>query len=155
MTDRDIAKLHGVHGSLAARIEQIFDAMRVLGFEMMVTDTGGVRTTEQQQALYAKGRTAPGPKVTNADGLIKKSNHQPHADGLGHAVDMTFMDQHGTPLDFADDTPSWDERKFPFLLYGHMAKALGAKWGGDWGSLHDLPHVELPDGVPGTGASHA
>ena len=130
MTDRDIAKLHGVHGSLAARIEQILDAMRVLGFEMMVTD--GVRTQAQQQVLYAKGRAAPGPRVTNADGVRVRSNHQTHADGLGHAVDCCFV---------VDGRPSWDDA-LPWELYGEAAKALGLRWGGDW-KTPDRPHVEM------------
>ena len=37
----------------------IMDAMQILGFLMLVTD--GVRTVEQQQALYAKGNKAELP----------------------------------------------------------------------------------------------
>lgn len=33
----------------------------------------GLRTTAQQQAAYAEGRTAPGRVVTNADGVHHKS----------------------------------------------------------------------------------
>ena len=132
MTDR----LLGVHPVLARRVGSILEAMTVLGFPMMVTD--GVRTTEQQQALYAKGRTAPGKRVTNVDGLVKKSNHQPKDDGFGYAVDCCFLDERGKP--------SWAE-SHPWKLYGEMAKALGLVWGGDWRSLVDKPHVELPKGT--------
>jgi len=126
-------KLAGVHPKLAARARQIQMTMTGLGFVMIVTD--GVRTVEEQQKLYAQGRTAPGKIVTNADGVRNKSNHQVKADGFGHAVDMTFLDRNGRP--------SWDE-SYPWALYGELAKALGLKWGGDWTSP-DRPHIELPE----------
>lgn len=124
-------KLAGVHPDLAAAVEKILKAMDILGFPMMITD--GVRTTEQQQALYAQGRTKPGNIVTNADGINKLSNHQVHDDNLGHAVDCCFV---------VDGKPSWDLRN-PWQLYGRMAVTLGLVWGGSWISIHDLPHVEL------------
>jgi hypothetical protein len=45
----------------------------------------------QQQALYAQGRYKPGKIVTNCDGLIKVSNHQPKDDGYGYAVDVAWV----------------------------------------------------------------
>jgi len=125
-------KLSGVHPMLAIKANTIQMAMTNLGFPMIVTD--GLRTQAEQQKLYAQGRTAPGPIVTKADGVTKRSNHQTHDDGLGHAVDMTFLDRNGRP--------TWDESS-PWRLYGEMAKALGLKWGGDWPDP-DRPHVELP-----------
>ena len=40
------------------------------------TVVSGNRTTEEQQALYAKGRTSPGGIVTHCDGVRNKSKHQ-------------------------------------------------------------------------------
>lgn len=125
-------RLDGVHPHLVDRVTRMLHAMAELGFPMMVTD--GVRTQAQQQALYAQGRTAPGKIVTNADGMTRKSNHQPKADGFGHAVDCCFL---------VDGKPSWDAT-LPWFLYGAMAKALGLTWGGDWKSIIDKPHIELP-----------
>lgn len=139
-----VEKLNGVHPRLIEIVKAIVYAMNELGYHMIVTD--GVRTVAQQQALYAKGRTVPGSIVTNADGVVKKSNHQSHSDGFGHAVDMCFMDDNGTPDVPSDDKPSWSE-KYPWRLYGEMAKAKGCTWGGDWKSIHDLPHIEWPDGA--------
>lgn len=125
-------KLTGLHPDLQSKLDKILAAMRLLGFELVVTQ--GVRTTAQQQALYAQGRTAPGKVVTNADGVKNKSNHQLKADGYGHAVDVAFR---------VNGKISWDE-KLPWKLYGEMAKSLGLVWGGDWVSIKDKPHVELP-----------
>jgi peptidoglycan LD-endopeptidase CwlK len=131
MTDRDRKKLSGVHPELAARIERVLAALDAYGHPMMITD--GVRTAAQQKALYAKGRTAPGRIVTNADGVLKKSNHQPKDDGLGHAVDCCFV---------VDGKPSWDGR-LPWRVYGALVQGLDLTWGGAWKSFADLPHAEL------------
>ena len=124
-------KTIGLHPDLKEEIGRILNALWVLGFKCIITD--GVRTAEQQQLLYAKGRTAPGSIVTHADGIIKKSNHQPKADGFGHAVDCCFI------IDGKVSYPSNLMR-----VYGEMGKALGLVWGGDWKSLVDQPHLELP-----------
>lgn len=124
-------KLVGVHPRLISAVVKIQDAMKALGFAMVATD--GVRTQTEQAALYAQGRTAPGHIVTNADGLLKKSNHQPRDDGYGHAVDLAFV---------VDGKPTWD-LKLPWSLYGEMVKSQGLTWGGDW-HMRDCPHAELP-----------
>ncbi len=131
-------KLLGVHPVLIAKVQAIIAAMGELGFVMLVTD--GVRTVQDQQRLFAQGRTAPGRIVTQADGVENRSNHQPHADGLGHAVDMTFVGPGGHPI--------WDDLS-PWNLYGEMCKALGLRWGGDdpafiAAHMIDRPHLELP-----------
>ncbi len=131
-------KLAGVHPSLVRRVEHILAAMQQRGTPMMVTD--GVRTAAQQRALYQKGRITAGPRVTNADGYVKRSNHQerlapsPYA-GYGCAVDCCFVTPAGLP--------SWDP-SWPWRDYGAFARALGLVWGGDWSSLVDRPHIELP-----------
>jgi len=132
MRPQDYIKLAGCHPTLLADIEKIIGALAVLGFTMIVTD--GVRTVAQQQALFAKGRTAPGPIVTYKDGIIHRSNHQTHSDGFGHAVDCCFL---------VDGHASWDLR-LPWKVYGACGEALGLTWGGNWVSLHDFPHLELP-----------
>lgn len=123
-------RLQGVHPTLVEKAWRIFAAMDALGKAVFITQ--GVRTTEEQQALYAQGRTAPGQIVTNCDGVNKKSNHQLKDDGYGHAVDFAF----------ADDDPF--SSKHPWTLLGSCAEVLGLYWGGRWSSIRDLPHVELP-----------
>jgi peptidoglycan L-alanyl-D-glutamate endopeptidase CwlK len=119
-------KLLGVHPVLALKVRRILDAMRALGFEMIVTD--GVRTTQEQQALWRRGRTEPGKKVTNADGVTTISKHQTR-----RAVDCCFL---------VNGVASWAESN-PWALYGAMARAIGLTWGGDFTSIKDRPHVEL------------
>jgi peptidoglycan LD-endopeptidase CwlK len=129
----EIRKLAGVHPTLVEKVTRILYALAELGHPMLVTD--GLRTDAEQVALYAKGRTAPGPKVTNADGVRRRSNHQAKADGHGYAVDCCFL---------VDGNPSWDDAH-PWRLYGEAAKALGLRWGGEFVGLVDRPHIELPE----------
>lgn len=126
-----LTSLEQLHPTLKDAIPRILAAMSALGHPMIVTGT--VRTVDEQKALFAKGRTAPGSIVTNCDGIVKKSNHQLAPDGFGHAVDCTFV---------KDGKPSWDNAH-PWKAYGECAKALGLKWGGDFHSITDRPHIEL------------
>lgn len=130
LSERDLTRLTGVHPDLIARLDAIFGAVAAAGFAMFVVM--GVRTVAEQQALYAKGRTAPGPIVTMKDGVVHRSNHQPHADGLGHAVDCAFLN---VPDPFAQTLP-WEQ-------YGLQVEAQGLTWGGRWTHPHDSPHAEL------------
>lgn len=127
-----MSKFDGVHPVLVDKASRILHAMAEIGHPMMVTD--GLRTLEEQQNLYLQGRTRPGPIVTKADGTNKKSNHQAREDGYGHALDLAFL---------VDGKPSWSELH-PWRLYGEMAKALGLRWGGDFETINDRPHIELP-----------
>jgi len=89
----------------------------------------GTRTYAEQDALYAKGRTAPGFKVTNA--RAGYSNHN-----FGVAFDVGIFNG----SDYLEDSP----------LYRKLApvgKALRLSWGGDWKSIKDEPHYEYPTGL--------
>lgn len=121
--------LDGVHPDLVTKIGKVLAAMSALGHPMRVVQ--GLRTTAQQQALYAQGRTTPGKVVTKADGVKNRSNHQAHADGLGHAVDLAFAG----PDPFAES--------HPWSCYGACVQAVGLSWGGSW-PTPDRPHAELP-----------
>lgn len=140
MTDRDHARLAGVHPVLRLKVTQILMAMDVLGFPMFVV--AGARSLAEQQALYAQGRTTPGHKVTNADGVKHKSNHQAGPDGLGYAVDCAFRDDPQTAR-----IETWEAGQ-PWELYGLMGEKLGLVWGGRWPRLMDRPHLELPQDGP-------
>ena len=86
--------------------------------------TSGNRTKEEQRALYAKGRTAPGPKVT----WTLNSRHIG-----GRAIDLTFF--HGK-------NPVWESKHYDRA--GQIGRELGLVWGGDWKRTKDRPHFELP-----------
>lgn len=89
-----------------------------------------VRTKSEQDALYAKGRTAPGSIVTNAKGSTYSSMHQ-----WGVAFDFFRNDGSGT----YNDTDGF------FKKVGEIGKSIGLEWGGDWKKPQDKPHFQLPN----------
>ena len=96
------------------------------------------RTVAEQNALYAKGRTAPGSIVTNARGNSYSSMHQ-----WGVAFDFFLnmdVDKDGKTSDDA-----FNNATKLFNKVGAIGKKLGLEWGGDWKSIKDLPHFQLSD----------
>lgn len=85
----------------------------------------GTRNKDEQNALYAKGRTTPGPKVTNAK--FGFSNHN-----FGIAFDIGIFE--GTQ--YIPESPL-------YKTVGAMGKILGLEWGGDWKTIVDEPHFQL------------
>jgi len=133
-SQRSLDTLKGIHPSL---VKVLTEAIKNTPIDFTLTN--GVRTTKEQQELYAKGRTTKGPIVTKADGIKNKSNHQVKADGYGYAVDL-YPFVNGS-LDLND---KGDNLK---VIAAHIlatAKCLGIKveWGGLW-QFVDKPHFEL------------
>ena len=88
------------------------------------------RTVAEQNALYAKGRTAPGSIITNAKGNSYSSMHQ-----WGVAFDFARYDKKN-PYDNTDGF---------FEKVGAVGKSIGLIWGGDWLTPKDRPHFQLSD----------
>ena len=87
-----------------------------------------LRTKAEQDNLYAKGRSKPGPKVTNAPGDSYRSMHQ-----WGIAADFyLIMDIDG---DGQTKDDAYNNAKKTFNRVGQVAKKLGLEWGGDWKSI--------------------
>lgn len=121
---RSLKRLEAVVPPLRSRVITLLRLMHAHGHPMTVTS--GRRSQAEQQALYAQGRTAPGPIVTQLDGVKKQSRHQ-----QGRAVDCAFVTGPGKV--------SFDG---PWEIYGAMARELGLVWGGSWTRFPDRPHVE-------------
>lgn len=85
----------------------------------------GLRTYAEQDALYAKGRTAPGPKVTNARGGY--SNHN-----FGIAFDVGVF----SGSSYLPESPK-------YKAVGVLGMDLGLEWGGNWTSIVDQAHFQL------------
>ena len=140
LSQRSKDNLKGVHPSLKLLIEE---SIRDSPVDFTVTD--GLRTTAEQKAIYAQGRTKPGKIVTKADGVKGLSNHQDEADGkkdgLGSAVDLyPYFD--GKVQVNHKDTP----KKLKEIATHIKAKAkelgIAIEWGGDWKFI-DMPHFQL------------
>lgn len=129
---RDLTQLH-------PRLQEKFKLLQKKcaqkGIKIRATEC--LRTAKEQDALYAKGRTATGPKVTNASGKDAKSMHQ-----WGVAVDIVIdMD-----TDKDGDIDIRDLYNVKLLnVVGKIGESIGLEWGGSWKSIVDKPHFQLPD----------
>ena len=134
---RSLDNLVGVHPNL---VKIMTEAIKTSPVDFTITE--GVRTTKEQQQLYAQGRTTKGPIVTNKNGTTNKSNHQAKSDGYGHAVDLYPFFEGSVQVQHKDTIARLKQ------IAKHIkdvAKKLGIgiTWGGDWTSPYDPPHFEL------------
>jgi hypothetical protein len=106
------------------------DAWEKLGTELVLTS--GYRSLEEQEILYQKGRTTPGPIVTNA-----RPGQSWHNYGL--AFDVAPVGADGK-IYWPNDAQSWRD-------LAELGKARGLGWGGDFKSIFDPPHFEYHPGV--------
>lgn len=123
-SERNIATLEPVTAKLA---REHLRRLAALGLNFKVTSAR--RTWAEQTALYAKGRTAPGPKVTNA-----RAGYSWH--NFGTAYDLTL---------FSGKNPVWESKHYDAA--GKIGEELGLEWGGRWKSLPDRPHFQRPLGL--------
>jgi peptidoglycan L-alanyl-D-glutamate endopeptidase CwlK len=139
LSNRSLERLEGVHPLL---IEVIKEGIAESPFDFGIPPFGGLRTVEDQQKLYAKGRTVEvGSKpVTYVDGIVKKSNHQAKADGYGWAFDIYIFDHEKRRA-------CWNVEKLSEVAI-HLIKIAQKKgimlvWGGNWTRFKDYPHFEM------------
>jgi len=132
-----LKRIKEIHPALRDELKLIYDEILARGVSVRFTQV--FRTFDQQDALYAKGRTAPGNIVTRA-----RAGQSYHNYGL--AVDIVLLTPGGgvswdMNLDQdRDGTPDWSEIVYVF-------KHFGWKWGGDWTSFKDYPHFEKTFGL--------
>lgn len=122
---RDIAVCHPRLQSMA---KKLVEECAAKGLKIKITDC--FRSKEEQDSLYAQGRTKPGNIVTDAPGSTYSSMHM-----WGVAFDICRNDGRGA---------YYDNDGF-FTKVGAIGKSLGLEWGGNWKSPVDKPHFQLAD----------
>jgi peptidoglycan L-alanyl-D-glutamate endopeptidase CwlK len=128
-------RIERLHPSVRKEVTQIISECDLaLTGKAKIRITEGLRTFEEQNALYAKGRTMPGKKVTNAKGGQSVHNY-------GFAVDICLIIEGklaswDTVKDWDNDQiADWQECVKIFAKYGW-------DWGGNWKTFKDLPHFD-------------
>lgn len=107
----------------------LVDGIKDSPYDFGIPQHGGFRTESEQNMLFMKR-----PKVTNIDGIKRKSYHQ-----TGRAFDIYA---------FVNGKPSW-EHKYYDPIARHLQKVAKEKynvnleWGGDWMRFKDLPHFQI------------
>lgn len=115
-----------LHPELKKKIEELKKRCFAAGLKIGISETW--RTVEEQDKLYAKGRTEPGNIVTNAIGSTYSSMHQWYI-----AFDFFRNDGKG----------AYNNSDGFFNKVGLIGEAIGLEWGGNWKSFVDLPHFQL------------
>lgn len=141
-----IQRAANLHPRVRAEVVKLIDEVEA-GFPITicVRIVQGLRTIEEQDALYAQGRTKPGKIVTNARGGSSYHNY-------GLAIDFAILydlDGNGTY-----ETLSWDllkdydkDGQADWQEVVKVFKKAGWGWGGDWKSSKDNPHFEKSFGL--------
>lgn len=115
---RSLKRLEGVHEDLVSIVKRAFD---MSPNEFIVTE--GLRTLERQKQLLAAGASQ-----------TLRSRHL-----TGHAVDLAVK---------VGDEVRWDWPLYRALAVVMKDAAnqldIPLEWGGDWKSLVDGPHYQLP-----------
>ena len=118
LSERSRQRLQGVNADLVRVVER---AISISDLDFMVTE--GLRTAAQQAKYVAAGRSQ-----------TKNSRHL-----TGHAIDLAVM---------LNGELTWEWKYYARLgdIMKQAAKDVGVKieWGGDWRTLRDGPHFQLP-----------
>ncbi|NLV16862.1 MAG: M15 family metallopeptidase [Syntrophomonadaceae bacterium] len=117
-------KIDLLHPVLRSKARLLINRAAEAGFRIIITQT--LRTKEEQDALYAQGRTRPGPIVTQA-----RYPQSLHCWGL--AFDIAVI---------IDGRANWNVAYYDRI--GPIGESLGLVWGGRWSGFPDRPHFQLP-----------
>ena len=116
-------------GGVDVRMQRIAHrALQLSKIDFGIPASGGMRTPEEQNALFKDG-------ASQLDGYNKKSYHQ-----TGKALDV---------FAYVDGGASWEREHLALIACAMLqaANELGYKltWGGSWTSFVDFPHFQLED----------
>jgi len=101
-------------------------ALQISPIDFGIPQHGGLRTAEEQWALFMDG-------VSKADGVHHKSKHQ-----SGKALDFYA---------YVRGAPSWDLLNMSIVgasfLQASCSLGYETQWGGLWKTFKDYPHIQL------------
>lgn len=106
------------------KVFQKFIEEAELYFNITLRISQGVRTIEEQNSLYALGRTVKGKKVTNAVG--GKSYHN-------YCLAIDLVELKGSQV-------NWD---FDYSKLAPIAAKHNIEWGGHFKTILDRPHFQI------------
>lgn len=126
-----IKRIMTMHPKVRFEVLHLFKKCFKQGLKIRVVQ--GYRTFAEQDALYAQGRTKPGPIVTNAKGGLSNHNY-------GLSFDFCILKPDGSISWSLDEDINHDESK-DWKQVVTIFKENDFEWGGDW-RFTDNPHIE-------------
>lgn len=130
-----MSKIDTLHPLIRDEVQKGVDHVnsKILTGDVKMIVTQGGRTFDEQNGMYAQGRTKKGKIITNAKGGQSIHNYFLAFDFCLVKGKVTIWD---VAKDFdSDKQPDWMEVVAYF-------KSLGYTWGGDFRSISDKPHFE-------------
>ncbi|WP_019100192.1 M15 family metallopeptidase [Chromobacterium haemolyticum] len=130
-------RIEDLHPALQPLCGQFLERCQAAGLDILITCTW--RSGQEQDQLYAQGRTAPGAKVTNA--RAGQSAHNATLDGKPAARAFDIVPKVNGKPEWNADHPHWQ-------IAGRIGMELGLNWYGRPGApFREFPHFELPKNV--------
>lgn len=139
MASRDLADLHPDLRPLA---ERFLARCKERGLDVLVICT--FRSGVEQEALYAQGRTTPGPIVTRARAGQSDHNHTIDGKPAAKAFDVVPV-LHGKAIfeDPRDADADW-RNDWGWRVVGEVAEEVGLDWYGRPGApFREAPHLQM------------
>ena len=136
MDIHNINKIKELHPKIRKEVYNLIEHIntKILLGKAKVRITDVYRSFEEQDKLYAKGRTEPGNKVTDA-----KAGYSFHNYGLAFDFCLLLTDNNTISWDINKDFDN--DKKADWLEVVNVFKTSGWLWGGDW-SKPDYPHLQ-------------
>ena len=136
-TKRTIENLGSLNKKALAKLDRFLVIVESIMTPKGVTVEviSGLRSWAAQAALYASGRTKPGPIVTKA-----KPGSSWHNYGL--AIDLGLF-KGGVYLD--EKKPAEADKLYAEI--GRIAEANGIEWAGHWKTFQETPHFQVTFGL--------
>lgn len=117
-------KITDLHPTVAEMCRELIAECEKVGIDLLITST--YRDHESQSALYEKGRSLPGPKVTNA-----KPGDSMHNWRVAFDV---------VPL--VDGKATWNDAEL-WKRVGQLGVSVGLEWAGNWRRFKEMPHFQF------------
>lgn len=131
MSDRNLDHLHPL---LEPICREFLRQCEYEKLNVFVTFTW--RSAEEQDALYAQGRTKTGKIVTRATSKNSKHCFILNGKPASKAFDIAIKDDAGKIIENGDH-PFYEKA-------GEIGESLDLIWGGRWRSIKDASHFEIP-----------
>jgi peptidoglycan LD-endopeptidase CwlK len=126
INSRDLGELLPV---VQEKAQAFLDAAKAQHIDVIVTST--YRDLEQQAALYAEGRSAPGTIKTNA---------KPGESWHNWRCAFDFVGMRNGKCVWESDDPMWQH-------LGELGESVGLEWAGRWVSFTEKAHMQYTGGL--------